>query len=167
MHIGILSDTHGKTKRLKKVLEILARRQVDIVVHCGDIINPDDVTLLGAFAGQAYLVAGNMDRQNLPDLARAARTAGVKFAEEFVNVPLKNKQKLAATHGHYEMLLDELIRGGQYAYVCHGHTHRSRDERYESTRILNPGALYHPKGTDRKTFVLLDTKTDTVEVLDV
>ena len=93
----------------------------------------------------------------------------------FVAVPLNgedgadstDRKYLAATHGKDELLLDELIRGEQYRYVCHGHTHRMSDHRINSTRVLNPGALYHPRGGSGRTAMLLDTDTDTVKIMSV
>ncbi|MBN1553522.1 MAG: YfcE family phosphodiesterase [Phycisphaerae bacterium] len=165
MRIGILSDTHGKSQRLAKALETFKQHGAEAVVHCGDILTGEDVALLGGFAGPAYLAAGNMDKHALPYLTEAAKTAGVTFAADFLAVPLGDGQHLAVTHGHHETLLEELIRGGQYAYVCHGHTHRRRNERYGPTRVLNPGALYHTRDRKGESILLLDTLAGTVEFI--
>ena len=165
MRIGIVSDTHGKSKRLAKALELFAARGAEAVVHCGDIVSADDVAMLGGFAGAAYLVAGNMDRHALGSLAGAAEKVGVTFAADFLAVPLGDGRHLAVTHGNLEELLDELIRGGQYAYVCHGHSHHRRDERFGPTRVINPGALYHPRDRHGESVCLLDTRADTVEFI--
>ncbi len=37
MRIGLLSDSHGKTRKLRTALELLAQHKVDAIVHCGDI----------------------------------------------------------------------------------------------------------------------------------
>lgn len=167
MRIGIVSDTHGKSKRLSRALELLSANDAEAVVHCGDILSTGDVTRLGGFAGPAYLVAGNMDRHAVGSLAVAAEKAGVHFTPDFLTVPLEDGQHLAATHGHHEELLEELLRGGQYPYVCHGHTHHRRNERYGPTRVINPGALYHTRDREGKSVCLLDTLADTVEFLAV
>jgi putative phosphoesterase len=167
MRIGILGDTHGKTKKLTKALEMLKQNDAQAIVHCGDILSAGDVSLLGGFAGPAYLVAGNMDRHAAGSLAKSAEAAGVTFAADFLAVPLGDGKHLAVTHGHREVLLDELIRGGQYAYVCHGHTHHRRDERYGPTRVINPGALYHTRDRQGESVCLLDTQNDTVEFFKI
>ena len=59
--------------------------------------------------------------------------ATLTFIGEFEGV------RVAATHGHNGGLLDGFVRSDQYAYVFHGPTHRSRDERVRNTRIVNPG----------------------------
>ncbi len=52
-------------------------------------------------------------------------------------------------HGHDTSLLRQLVRSGEYGLILHGHTHRRRDDRYGSTRVINPGALggiqYEPR----------------------
>lgn len=167
MRIGIVSDTHGKSKRLAKALELFAAHGVQAVVHCGDIVSADDVAMLGRFAGAAYLVAGNMDRHALGSLAGAADAAGVTFAADFLAVPLGDGRHLAATHGNLEELLEELIHGGQYAYVCHGHSHHRRDERQGPTRVINPGALHHPRDRHGESVCVLDSRAGTVEFIKI
>jgi hypothetical protein len=167
MLLGIVSDSHGKSHRLAKALELLASRGAKAVVHCGDIITAGDVDKLAAFDGPTYLVGGNMDQRHLGDIEDAARRSGVYFAADFITVPLGDNNYLAVTHGDIESLLEELACGGQFIYVCHGHTHRRRDDRFGRTRVLNPGSLYHPLPSHHYTVLLLDTETDTIEELVV
>ena len=174
MRIGIVSDSHGKSDRLVRGIDLLTSSSAEVIVHCGDIENVDGVKLLGDSGVPVYLAAGNMDISNFLRLQTAADNCGIIFAADFVTVPLDdgdgdcaNKKYLAATHGKDKLLLDELILGGQYRYVCHGHTHRVSDECVNSTRVLNPGALYHPQGGNGRTVMLLDTDTDTVKIIAV
>ncbi len=167
MKIGIVSDSHGKTQQLGRALEILTRRGAEIIVHCGDILSEECVEQLGACGRDAYLVAGNIDRSHLRGIRMTSAREGVHFAHDFITVPIGDDQHLAATHGHFESLLDELVHSGRFRYVCHGHTHQRRDETFHQTRILNPGALNQPRDTKNHTLMLLDTETDTVEVITV
>ena len=173
MKIGILSDSHGKSKRLARGIDLLLDASAEAIVHCGDIENVEGIQLLGDSHLPSYLAAGNMDVSRFGRLQAAADSCGVIFAADFVTVPLNDgdgdgdKKYLAATHGKDELLLDELIRDEQYPYVCHGHTHRTSDQRINSTRVLNPGALYHPRGDTGRTVMLLDTDTDTVKIISV
>lgn len=165
MKIGILSDSHGRADRIHDAVSQLMDRGAEAIVHCGDITTPEDVSSLARPGVKAYLAAGNMDRDLNSWLLTAARNHGVDYAPDFIAVPLGHGDHLAATHGHLEHLLDELIRGGQFRYVCHGHTHRYRDEKFGDVRILNPGALWHPKGRRNCTCILLDADADTVEAI--
>jgi uncharacterized protein len=166
MIIGILSDTHGRDARLKAALEILRQRGAQAVVHCGDIGTFECLEILGQCGIAAYAVAGNVDA-HLPNLEAQALKAGVTFSSEVVEVPLSKGQYLVATHGHDEAILSELLVGQQFPYVCHGHTHKTRDERIGSVRVINPGALFNCRGPNYHTVALLDTQTDELEFLKV
>ena len=166
MKIGILSDSHCKTKRLARAIELLVDRGAEAIVHCGDIGHADDMAVLGAAPVPTYAVAGNMDHK-VSRLEAAAEAAGVQVCSEVVEVPIGADQFLVATHGNDEAVLAELIGAEQFPYVCHGHTHRARDERIGPVRVINPGALRHYKVPHRPVAVLLDTHSDTLEVIDV
>jgi putative phosphoesterase len=159
MRIGIVSDTHGDVDRLREAMEIFRLHAVGAVVHCGDVGSEACIALLGSSDAEAWLVAGNTDR-NIPALAAAAAREGVHFAGDVVEVPLGDGRCLVATHGNDGALLGELIREQKVAYVCHGHTHKRRDDRIGDVRVINPGALFHAKV---HTVAVLDTDADTVE----
>ncbi|MFP4355955.1 MAG: metallophosphoesterase family protein [Phycisphaerae bacterium] len=168
MKIGILSDSHGNLERLEKAVSLLAEQQAEALVHCGDIVEPESFEVLASADVPAYAVAGNMDKQTEP-LSQAAERTGVHFSPSAIEVPLGNGRFLVALHGDDETRLEEYIRSQQFPYVCHGHTHRVRNEQYDQARVINPGALYKPKGPARgqPTCVLLDTESDSVAVIEV
>ncbi|MHC4984971.1 MAG: metallophosphoesterase family protein [Planctomycetota bacterium] len=166
MRIGIVSDSHGHTDRLRRALALLAEAGAQEIVHCGDIGSTECVEALSQCGLPSHLVAGNMDRY-VRHLSRTADRCGLDFDPQTVEVTIGDSQHLVATHGHHGHLLDELIAGGQFPYVCHGHTHRFRDERIGPVRVINPGALHHPKGPHHPTVAVLDTDTDDLQVVDV
>jgi len=166
MKIGIVSDSHGKTDRLKSALQILTARDVEAIVHCGDVSKASSIELLGETHPDTYLVAGNMDH-HVSRLAEVAEKCGVHFGWEVVEVPLGGGQHLVATHGSDEQVLGELIADQQFPYVCHGHTHRRRDERIGSTRVINPGALHHPVHGHAPAVAVLDTETGELEWIEI
>ncbi len=166
MKIGIVSDCHGRAKKLRAALEILAGRGVQTVVHCGDVMTVECIEMLGACGVPAYAVVGNMDRR-VSRLEAAAERCGVSFAWEVLEVPIGPERFLVVTHGHDEDVLETLVAGRQFPYVCHGHSHCRRDERIGPVRVINPGALYHPKAPHTPTVAVLDTQGDTVESIEV
>jgi len=166
MIIGIVSDSHGRHDRLAAAIKALRDRHVEIVVHCGDVVDSQSILMLAASAENVYVVAGNMDR-HAHDLAAVAAGYGVHFAWEVAEVPLDKGRCLVALHGHDESVLGEMIADGQFPYVCHGHTHRFRDERIGDVRVINPGALQHPRGHHAPSVAVLDTATDTLERIDI
>ena len=166
MRIGIVSDSHGEIDRLRGALDIFEIHDAQAIVHCGDIGSAKCIELLADAPCDVYMVAGNMDR-HVERLAALARGRGIHFGWEVIEVPLADGRCLVATHGHDANILGELIRGRQFPYVCHGHTHRARDERIGAVRVINPGALRSPKDPRHPTAALLDTDAETVEFLDV
>jgi len=138
MILGLLSDTHDNLPNVLKALAIFQQEKPDALIHCGDITDPDTVTLLHPY--RLYCAFGNMDFQQ--DALRQAirrldedNRAGLVLELDF------NGIAAAVSHGHQREVLEELIHSGRYAYVFHGHTHRRRDERIGATRVINPGAL--------------------------
>ena len=165
MKIGIVSDSHGKAARLRSAMELLVQRGAEAVVHCGDAGSVQCVEAMASAGVPTYLVAGNMDRHC--GRISAAATGSVTFQPDSIEVSLGDGRRLAATHGHIDTLFSELVRSEQFAYVCHGHTHRFRDERFGPTRVLCPGALHHPKFPRRPNVLLLDTESDSVEQIRI
>jgi hypothetical protein len=166
MKIGIVSDSHGMTRRLAEALREVCQRKVDAIVHCGDLVGVESVALLAQAGPAAYAVAGNMDRDVAP-LADAAAAGGVAFSGEVVEIALADGEMLVATHGNDRRLLAELIAERRFRYVCHGHTHRRRDDRIDGVRIINPGALSHPKEPPFPSAAVLDTDADLIEWLKI
>jgi hypothetical protein len=99
--------------------------------------------------------------------AKEARTHGVNFAEDFLEVPLGDGRHLIALHGHDEQLFQEFLAGEQFPYICHGHTHRTADNTYGQVRVICPGALAHPRSPKHPTAAILDTDSDTVRFIRV
>ncbi len=159
MIIGIVSDTHGDADQLTHAVTVFSHHKVQAIVHCGDIGSVECLQMLADAAPSVYMVAGNMDR-HVEELADEALHLGIQFACEAIQVPLENGEELVATHGHDHNLLGELIADRQFPYVCHGHSHKTRDEMVNGIRIINPGALHRAK---IHTVALLDTDTDVLE----
>jgi len=166
MKIGLLSDSHRHTRRLRAAVEALVDLDAEAIVHCGDILGTDDVKILGEAGVPVYLVLGNMDHR--PErLAGAAAEYGINFSRRFLAVPLGDGRYLAALHGDDEDLLEELVACGQFPYVCHGHTHRASDERHANARVICPGAVRHPKHPERPSAAVLDTAEDALTFIEL
>ncbi|MBI5723240.1 MAG: metallophosphoesterase family protein [Planctomycetes bacterium] len=166
MKIGIISDTHGRIKRLGRAIGILKARGAGMIVHCGDIGSCECVGLLGSSGLPVHAVAGNMDK-NADELRQTAEICGVNFDAGSLIVSLSNGGKLGATHGDDQILLSQLAQEEGMKYVCHGHTHRTRDEKQGGVRMINPGAIYNPKNPSYPTAALLDDQTGAVEFIRI
>ncbi|MBR9690877.1 metallophosphoesterase [Candidatus Woesearchaeota archaeon] len=155
--IGIISDTHEQYESILKAVEIFKLKNVEFVVHCGDVISPG---MLKHFEGlNMKFVFGNCDgeRKGLIETSRKYGWNEINDALEFEH---KNKKFYVV---HNPILADEAVQSEKYDYVFHGHTHEKRDEKIGKTRIINPGRLLNPP----RTIVILDVTNDSLEFIPI
>jgi hypothetical protein len=163
MKIGLLSDTHNHKDNLVAALKALAREQIRVVVFCGDVTDVELIPLLSGF--EVHLIEGNID--HAPGaLRRAIERLGNGSTFGLEHTATIDGKRIAALHGHLVDRLIEAIHSGLYDYVIHGHTHRRRDERAGSTRVINPGALGGVQ-YETRSFAILDPATDELRVVEL
>ena len=159
MRIGLLSDSHGRADRTAAAIELLAGRGAESFIHLGDIGDGD---VIAAMAGHdVHVVFGNCDWDE-DELQRACTLHAVHVHHPIGRIDVDGRT-VAFTHGHRPELMDVALADG-VDWLLHGHTHMIRDELIGRTRIINPGALQRE---DRYTVGLLDTSSDSLEVLEV
>ncbi|MBI4452228.1 metallophosphoesterase [Candidatus Woesearchaeota archaeon] len=158
--IGIISDTHENEAAMKKAAEIFLEKNVDFVVHCGDIISPPVLENFKVL--KMKLVFGNNDGE---------RNGLIKKCEEFGFGEIRDElefrhkgKKFYVYHGTSANKLDAAIKSNKYDYVLTGHTHLKRDEKIGKTRVINPGALFM---AFPYTIALLDVSKDKLEFVDI
>jgi putative phosphoesterase len=156
MKIAILSDTHGRHATVEQALKMLQDRNVNFVIHCGDIDDSETVWLFQGFT--AHFVFGNCDYDKT-SLRQAIYGIGATLHEGWGFLELDGA-KLAFVHGDDRRLLHDLEHGGTFDYLFHGHTHAAAEHRTGPTRVINPGALHRARV---KTFVVLDLRSSEVE----
>ena len=158
--IGIISDTHENEAAMRKAAEIFKSRNVDFIVHCGDIVSPP---VLENFKGMKMkLVFGNNDGER-SGLINKCREFGFEEIKDELEFGCKNK-KFYVYHGTSIKKLDAAIKSNKYDYVLTGHTHIKRDEKMGRTRIINPGALFRVRIC---TIAFLDAEKDELEFVEV
>ena len=158
--IGIISDTHENEEAIKKAVTIFKKRNVEFVVHCGDIISPP---MLEHFKGlKMKFVFGNNDGEKI-GLNDKAKEFGFEEITDEKEFEYKRK-KFYVYHGTKKEKLDAAIKSNKYDYVLIGHTHIKRDEKIGKTRVINPGALFriYPY-----TIAPLDVEKDKLEFVEV
>lgn len=163
MRIGILSDTHNNQANLDLALRLFEREEIATLIHCGDFTGVEIAQKLAPF--RVLCVLGNGDyasgeirdeilRQNPENYAGLVYTGQIGPA------------RIAATHGHLEGRLEELLRSGRYDYVFKGHSHQHKDDRYGITRLINPGALGGLHREERRV-CLLDLDSGKAEFIKI
>lgn len=145
MKVLIVSDTHGKSKNLRTVLEKVG--PVDAMIHCGDVEGEEDY--LAALADcPSYIVTGNNDFfSDLP----------YELEEEF------GGYHFLITHGHYlgasigyEGLWDE-GQARNVDVVAFGHTHKPVVLEKNGRYLVNPGSLSYPRQRGRRpTYMIME-----------
>ena len=164
MKIGILSDTHNNADNTRLALDTFRAREVERLIHCGDIATPEIVYL---FAGwQVTFVLGNVDRDWVA-LTQAAEAIGAPRPRLSHDVALDNGTVIGVTHGADRDVFYRLLLSDRYTVVCHGHTHERLNE-FRPTynvRVINPGALGGAKSQTRSVCVL-DSDTLDVEFIE-
>ena len=159
MRIAIVSDTHSRTATVEQTLALIAERDIERIIHCGDLEDDDTVRL---FPAHTHFVFGNCDHDR-NGIRTAIDDIGATLHEPFGHLDLDGK-RLAFLHGDDAHLLRDLIVAEAFDYLFHGHTHVRRDERIGPTRVVNPGALHRARP---KTFAILDVATGELETVVV
>ncbi len=119
--VGVISDTHG----LLRPEAVDALRESELIVHAGDVGNPDVLERLRKIA-PAVAVRGNVD---------TGAWASALPATEVVEV---GGLYLYVLHDIATLDLDPKAAG--FAAVIFGHSHRPRAELRDGVLFLNPGS---------------------------
>ena len=131
-----MSDTHGRLNETVCAVQLFRERDVQTVIHCGDI---GGSTIVRAFQGiETHFVLGNMDGEN-KTLRLAAEETGNCLHGWFGSIEQFGK-RIAFTHGHLPQFEQEL-ESGNWDLLCFGHTHVASLQMHGSTLLLNPGAF--------------------------
>ncbi len=164
--IGLISDSHGQSRTTARAAQLLADAGADILLHLGDLEEPDVLDALRVQGTQGllpvHIVLGNVDWQS-GTFERHAQELGIVFDDPMGRLDLGGDRSLAFTHGHRPDLMAQAL-AANVTYLCHGHTHRQTDERHGATRVINPGALQRAAA---HTVAMLDTERDQLQFFAV
>lgn len=137
MKVGVISDTHvpSTVKTLPPVIFDIFK-DVDLILHAGDIVEPSVLDELRAIA-PVEAVAGNMDTH---ELGRALP------AKKIVQI---GKFRVGMIHGKFR--LDEQLEKIRKEFddvdlIVYGHSHTPFWGKVNGTLFLNPGSptdTYH------------------------
>ena len=143
MKILVVSDTHGHTKNLERVLEKVG--DIDLFIHCGDLEGGEDYSRARVDV-QCYMFAGNNDW--FSDLQREME---ISVDDYRIWITLGNNY--GASMGPERLLEEAAARNVDV--VMYGHTHRPLIEYQDNIVIVNPGSLSYPRQNGRKPSYLI------------
>jgi uncharacterized protein len=119
--VGVISDTHG----LLRPEAVAALRGSDLIIHAGDVGNPDVIKELTGIA-PTRVVRGNVDRGDW---------AAMLPMFELVDV---GERLLYVLHEISQLDIEPAAAG--FAAVVFGHSHQPVIEMREGVLFLNPGS---------------------------
>jgi len=181
MRIAIVSDTHGNVTNFKKVVSWLNKENIQTILHCGDIGDPESLKeSLSDFKGKFLGVFGNMDKGFKILIDEYNKIPKVEVKEDIFEIEIENPPSPEASAGrrkiafcHFPDEAKKLAQSGKFDLVFYGHTHRPWDEKIPAfakgfgeakneCHMINPGELagqfYKP------TFAIYDTATEKLEL---
>jgi len=158
--IGIISDTHDNVVNIQKAMKVFEEKEVDFIVHCGDIVAPGTIKYFNGI--HTKFVKGNCEG-DIELIKEKLKEISGEYLGQIGDIKVNGK-RIAAYHGDNKLILKLLIQSKLFDYIFTGHTHQKRDEKIGEVRIINPGAHFFG---GENTVALLDTGSDSVEFVEV
>ena len=154
MKLAILSDSHDNRNSVLNAIAQLEDLQPDRILHLGDVCAPFTMELFSGLPIDFCFGNCDWDKRELKQVAKGMKCS-IDYSQE---LDLAGKRILAC-HGDNANLLNQAVSSGEFHYVFHGHTHKKRDDTFENTRVINPGALQRAA---EYSFAILDLENDSL-----
>lgn len=157
MRIGVISDTHDRLPTIARALAIFAERQVEVILHLGDMIAPFAAKKFTGLAVPLHVIYGNNDGE---------RAGLKKTLPQIIDGPLSVDLggRRLVLHHFIDWLTPEQMAPADA--VLTGHTHEVVNERRDGRLLLNPGECCGWV-TGRCTVALLETESLAAEIIDL
>jgi hypothetical protein len=152
----IMSDSHDNITRISEAVSVAIDREVDVLIHCGDLISPFAAEELLRFSGELHVVVGNNDGE-LIGLKSMLGDSLVKGPNEI------EIQGYSVVVMHEPFGLKDTVRAD---FLLYGHTH-NLDIRLDSKPvIINPGECCGYL-TGRPTVVIIEPESLKYELIEL
>ena len=144
MRIVVMSDSHGRIERIKKVIE--EQPKAELFIFLGDGTRDFHAAMRGV-PKEDWCVCGNCDFGSSDEYQLTSYVKDIQFY---------------CTHGHQwnvKHSLEELIQEAKKKEVkvlLYGHTHEAYYEYRDGIHIFNPGSLGSPRGPFYPTYGVID-----------
>jgi len=158
MLIGIFSDTHDQLVAIDKALDLFKQRNVDLVIHGGDIISPFAAKKIKAgIAVPLYIIYGNNDGE---------REGLKKVLPQIQDGPMFVEAAGKTILVHHDPALVPVGAIDRADIIITGHTHEPGVQTEDGKLYINPG-----EGcgwlTGKATVALLDPQSLKVEIVEL
>ncbi len=157
MRMGILSDTHDRLPTIDRALDLFRQRQVEAVVHPGDLIAPFAARRLLAWTGPLHVIYGNNDGE---------REGLKRMLPQIQDGPLwiEAGEKRILVHHYVDWCAPEDV--GRADVIITGHSHEVVNERRGGKLFLNPGECCGWL-SGKCTVAILETDSLSAEIIEV
>lgn len=154
MLVGIIADTHDNVPKIREAVELLNRRQVGLVIHCGDFVAPFSVKALLGLEAPIECVFGNNDgeKEGLKELLPVLQEPPAELVVA--------GRKFLITHqiANVEECQDA-------DYIIYAHTHEA-EVKTGSPTFINPGECGGWL-TGNCTIAILEVETGLTEIVEL
>lgn len=159
--IGIMSDSHENMEAISRAVSFFNQKNVERVLHAGDIISPSTWHEFRHLNCPMDLVFGNNDRQKeyLKDKFRGKGTFYGFRMEKKIEGKL-----ILMVHEPYRIHSKEASQ--KYDCIIFGHTHETLIQHKGKTLIINPGETCGWT-TGHSTVALLDLTEMSAELCEI
>jgi putative phosphoesterase len=176
MKIAVISDSHDNLANLKKALSIIEKEDVELLIHCGDIFEPETAReILKNFSGKVHFVLSGVDEDYFKNIGENyfKNFPHLKIWKKFGEIEIDGK-KIAFSHSPKTAFglafsqklaphrADKVGSGAGYNIIFYGHLHKPWEVKIRKTKLVNPGniaGLFF-----RASLAIYDTKTDKLEL---
>lgn len=146
MKIALVSDSHDNLYFIKKFLKDVEKRNVDLIIHLGDIISPFSAREFLKVEKKIIAIYGNNDGEQ----------KGLSSLLDIRPFPRELKIENKIIILYHDPIFDEDKLDG-IDFLFYGHTHKKYFYKKGNTTILNPGELCGYL-TSLSTYITLDLK---------
>ncbi len=164
MLIGLMSDSHDNIKGVKNALKAFSERDVELILHAGDMIGSGNCYTFKGCGMPIKLVYGNNDGDRV-GLKRDFERVGGEYLGDFGEIEADGL-KIAMLHGTEDSLVSAVVASQIYDVVVHGHNHRAEVAKVGKTMFINPGEIWG-HFTGLSSVAVLDTSNMAVESIEL
>jgi len=157
MLIGVFSDTHDRLPKIHQAIELFRDRNVQAVLHAGDIVAPFAAKVLAAIDVPLYVIYGNNDGEK-----RGLKSVLPQITGGPVEIELGGKL-IAMAHDLAD-IPDNLAR--RVDILIGGHTHEALLSKAGGKLRLNPGECCGYV-TGKCTVAVLDTDAIEAQIVEM
>ncbi|NCN06293.1 MAG: metallophosphoesterase family protein [Candidatus Pacebacteria bacterium] len=166
MKFAIVSDTHDRWDLLMQVVVRANRVGCEVLLHGGDLVNPEGIDTLAKFSGDSYLVWGNNEpshRTTEAITAKIAKHDNIHLAHGTLDQHILG---ISIFMNHYPEVAQAAFSLDIHDLVVHGHNHVYQVEKNDGKFLINPGEACG-RMTGIATFVIFDTKKKSAERIEL